>query len=234
MAHVSSRAYRPVLLAATATVALALLGSAPARALDDGQETVLGSVIGLGKTLLGFGDDEDAKPRIDYRERAPIVVPPKMQLREPMAPVAQRNSAWPLDQDVANQRSAAAAAARPRGNFVDDETFTARDAVRTGRIAPSRQQRVPEEAGCTKDGDRLCNVYEYWNTTAKIRGPADTSKDIVAGVEPKRGYLTDPPTGYRKPTRSVKATFEPRDRSYEENLGNQAAQVREEARRRNQ
>ena len=230
MAHEISRTSRPVLLAAAAMFAFGLMGGTPARALDDGQESVLDSVLGLGKSLLGFTDDEDAKPRIDYRERAPIVVPPKMQLREPMAPVAQRNAAWPVDQDLAKQRAAVAAAAKPRGNNVDADPLPARDLQRYGRIAPT--PRGQERGGCTADGDLLCNPYEYWTKTANIRGPADTSKDIVAGAEPKRAHLSDPPTGYRRPTKSVKATFEPKDTSYSDNLGNAAAQVREEARRR--
>ncbi len=234
MAHEISRTSRPVLLAAAAMFAFGLMGGTPARALDDGQESVLDSVLGLGKSLLGFTDDEDAKPRIDYRERAPIVVPPKMQLREPMAPVAQRNAAWPVDQDLAKQRAAVAAAAKPRGNNVDADPFPPSEMTRVGRIAAQPRPAVPEQKGCSRDGDQLCNPYEYWTQIATIRGPQDTSKDLVAGQEPKRSTLTEPPNGYRRPTKSVKATFDPKDRSYEENLGSPAAQVRAEAARRGQ
>lgn len=34
---------------------------------------------------------------------------------------------------------------------------------------------------------------------------------IVAGQEPDRDWLTDPPKGYRLPTTNAKATFEPTD-----------------------
>ncbi len=229
MAHETFRTRRPALFAATAMIAFGLMGGTPARALDDGQENIFDSLLGLVKMGIGFEDD-DVKPSIDYRERPPLVVPPKMELRQPMQPVGQRNAAWPVDQDLAKQRQAAAAAARPRGNNVDADPLPARDLQRYGRIAPT--PRGQERGGCTADGDLLCNPYEYWTKTANIRGPADTSKDIVAGAEPKRAHLSDPPTGYRRPTKSVKATFEPKDTSYSDNLGNAAAQVREEARRR--
>ena len=231
MALQISRTRRPALLAATAMIAFGLIGGTPARALDDGQENIFDSLLGLVKMGIGFENDEE-KPAIDYRERAPLVLPPKMELRQPMQPVGQRNAAWPVDQDLARQRQAAAAAARPRGNNVDADPLPARDLQRYGRIAPT--PRGKETAGCTADGDRLCNPYEYWTKTAAIRGPADTSKDLVAGAEPKRAHLTDPPTGYRRATKNVKATFDPVDRSYSDNLGNQAAQIRDEARRRAQ
>ena len=148
MAHETFRTRRPALFAATAMIAFGLMGGTPARALDDGQENIFDSLLGLVKMGIGFEDD-DVKPSIDYRERPPLVVPPKMELRQPMQPVGQRNAAWPVDQDLAKQRQAAAAAARPRGNNVDADPLPARDLQRYGRIAGRNAEAARPTATCS-------------------------------------------------------------------------------------
>jgi hypothetical protein len=219
---------RPIAAAAGAVVVLSLFGSAPARALDDGQETIFDSLLDLAKMGLGFPTGE-AQDTIDYHERAPLVVPPKMDLPQPLPPVAKRNPNFPVDQTLARQRAAAAEARRPRANDVDADPLPARD-LQKGRIPMSQQPRPVQARDCD-DMDRLCDPNQFWATLKNTKKDDDSTRGLVAGVEPPRANLTDPPRGYRIPTKSVAATFEPRDDSYQQNLGSGAAQVREEARR---
>ncbi len=220
---------RPAVMAASMALAVSLMGS-PARALDDGQENIFTSLLDLAKMGIGFENDKD-QPSIEYRERAPLVLPPKMELRQPMPPVANRNPQWPLDQDLARVKKAQAAAAKPRGNDVEADPLPARDLQKYGRVA--RANEVPVNKGGCDDMDKICDVNTFWGNLAKKK-EEDSTKNLVPGVEPTRAHLTEPPRGFRVPTKFVKPTFEPPDRSYQDNLGSGPAQVRQDALRRSQ
>ncbi|MGL4634961.1 MAG: hypothetical protein ACRCWF_03185 [Beijerinckiaceae bacterium] len=71
------------------------------------------SVLDLGRMILGLPGEE--KPQIDYKERAPLVVPPSQNLRTPSEalPADQRRANWPQDPDVLARRKAAEDARRP-------------------------------------------------------------------------------------------------------------------------
>ena len=79
--------------------------------------------------VLGILGMDEEKPEIDYRERAPLVVPPKMVLRPPEASPIEGNKAWPQDPDV-QRRKAADAQKKLPGGMTDEErsasTVTAR------------------------------------------------------------------------------------------------------------
>ena len=77
---------------------------------------------------------------------------------------------------------------------------------------------------------RPCNQEAFWSglRNAKSSG-ADDKTVLVVGQEPPRKALTEPPTGYRKPTTIQKYTF---DAKKEDNLSDARAQAIEDARRR--
>src|SRR5688500_835579 len=56
--------------------------------------------------LSSVGVTPDDKPAIEYRERPPLVLPPRMDLREPAQPgsVQARNPQWPNDPDAVARR----------------------------------------------------------------------------------------------------------------------------------
>ncbi len=68
------------------------------------------------KSILGaIGIIPKERPVIHYRERAPLVLPPKMELRAPadQAAVESRVANWPKDPDVAAARAEALEARTP-------------------------------------------------------------------------------------------------------------------------
>ena len=70
----------------------------------------------FAKDLLGsVGIIPKERPRIDYRERAPLVLPPKMELRDPADPqgLHAANPQWPNDPDVAAAKRREADARTP-------------------------------------------------------------------------------------------------------------------------
>lgn len=162
----------------------------------------------LFKNILGsIGVIPEDKDPIDYRERAPLVLPPRMDLREPAAPgsAQARNAQWPNDPDVAARRRQAAENNLPvtdtdlrrmnRGN-----TRLTVDEIRAGRYTgagiPTAPQARSENAWIHPDVLRAQH---------KSVSPAD-----AAGGESTRRSLTEPPSAYRQSAtgQPIRGSFE--------------------------
>lgn len=183
-----ARASAVLPLAALALLA-SLAGTAPARA----QSETLNSFM----SMLGLKEDD--KPEIEYRERAPLVVPPKMDLRPPQQSPARANAAWPTDPDVLKKRKEAAQARIPR-----TETLTYKlnegkplsiDEMRGGRVAGAGLNTGP----ANPYEDELRREFWTGGPTGANAKP-DPERNLLASKEPDRRFLTDPPTGYRAPS----------------------------------
>lgn len=185
--------------------ALAFAFSA-APAMADDEESFQGTL----NTLLGFvgAAPEKDKTPIDYRERAPLVIPPSRgatTLPAPQAPGSRRNAQWPNDPDVAARRAAAADARRPvnHNNAVVSGGALSQDELRRGKIDQGPQDTRSNCSALSNNPDCL---YAPWSVLAVKKEGSDASDTVVAGQEPPRRYLTDPPSGYRQATRTTKAT----------------------------
>jgi hypothetical protein len=188
--------------AAALTLALSAAASRPALALeDDGRENIFSSVIGL--IMPG---DNDPGASIEYRERAPIVVPKNRQaLPAPQPKAAERSKSWPKDQEIARREAERAAARAPRV----DEVHNPVSRTELDRIRSGGPQGPGGDASCSNDPlGRPCNQEAFWSGLRNSRSASDDTKDLVPGKEASRQFLTDPPTGYRKPTTVQKYTFE--------------------------
>ena len=99
----------------------------------------------------------------------------------------------------------------------------------TGSV-PTAGRTAPTPTNCGEAGlERLCDPASFWAKLREARSTRDESRDLVAGQEPQRRALTDPPRGLRTPTQAVKYNFEPRR---EIDGADPRAQYREEIRRR--
>jgi len=180
---------------------LALSNVTPAYALDDdGHENLLNTVM----TLLTFNPvQSEEKPEIDYRERPPLVLPPKMDLRQPREAGAQRPQSWPQDPDVV-RRKKAAAEAHWRGSPAKGNDVLSKQELMAGRAANGAPAAPEQRCG---DRDHWCLYVKP--DDLRTQGIATDDKPLVAvGEEPEREYLTQPPKGYRVATKKVQATFE--------------------------
>jgi hypothetical protein len=186
-----------------AVLAGAVLAAAGARA----EEGV------LMKSLLGtigiIPEDRDA---IDYRERAPLVLPPRMDLREPSrADGAQaRNAQWPNDPEMVARKREEAEARVPvtesQARRMNDRERLSPEEMQGGRRQTSSYSQPQPAKGEGKDS--------YWIRPDILRsqgrsGGDDTS--VLADGEPNRTRLAQPPSGMRKPAPGapVKADSEP-------------------------
>ncbi len=194
---------RPLAIAFTAALLAASAGSANAQGLLD-----------IGRFILGLPPEE--KEPIDYRERAPLVVPPNQQvLRPPMEPrqADGRRANWPQDPDVLARRQKAEEARRPvmvdsvTGREMPSPRRMTPDEIRAGRVAGAEVPRgnaVPQQAN---DPRGPMNVFGGLATLREMDRRDATSRagNELAREEPRREFLTDPPTGLRRP--SEKAAF---------------------------
>jgi hypothetical protein len=194
-----------ILAAALAMAAGA--GSAFAQNAADDDEPLDTKLYKKVMKELGFRRSEEG---IEYRERAPLVVPPSRDLPPPQSEGAiARNPAWPKDPDVARRREATAAERAKIKSFVDHPTDESRplrpdelkgqgQAAPTetsgGAAAPSAEEAArplsPSQLGGTGKG--------FWDMFSTL-GPAKPESAPFKG-EPPRTSMTAPPQGYQTPS----------------------------------
>lgn len=205
--HNIRRRPRRALRLALCALAVCTIAAQPAFAADDDEEDnqsfsqrIIGSVIrGIGGTNLENGG-------IEYRERSPLVIPPKVELR---APETQRQITapnWPKDPDVI-ERQARREAARKKGGTTRDATLETREAARI--LLPSELAGQPVTRSTSRD-----SVIPGATSNNPILSPSElgynggffglfSSKKAEAERftgEPSRESLTQPPVGYQTPS----------------------------------
>lgn len=183
------------------TLCLAVLltfAQGTARAADDDddgrsfdQKLLHGLMRGIG--LQGGGDAE-----IDYRERSPLVVPPKRDLPPPQTAGAQRDPNWPVDPDV--KRANEVAAKRKNGSTFDPDTFG--DPLRPSQLSGrsgSGAKVGPSSNGDPDGGLERPSQLGYFGGLS-IFGSSDRDEVGTFTNEPTRRSLTMPPAGYQTPS----------------------------------
>lgn len=172
---------------------------APALAYDD-QSTVM-SVLGL---IGVYADDEGEK--IVYRDRAKLVLPPNRQaLPEPQANNNARPGNWPTDQEIVRRRSSQAAARQPapQPGLNQNPTISPTE-LEKGKAGAPASQRVAGDSECLNSTARECLLMTPEEAKIGTKS-AEERTTLVAGQEPARDYLTEPPAGYRRPTKDGRA-----------------------------
>ena len=148
--------------------------------------------------------DNDPGAGTQYRERAPLVVPKNRAALPPQPKAADRSKSWPKDQEIARREADRARALAPRVDEVHNPVSrTELDRVRSAgvhRRAPTPPATSRWVAPAIRDhSGRRSGTPGRRRTKQRIWCPAR---------KPSRQFLTDPPTGYRKPTTAQKYTFE--------------------------
>ncbi|WP_152568997.1 hypothetical protein [Microvirga sp. BSC39] len=164
--------------------ALALLVAATGASAQEG-ETV--------KSLLGsIGIIPKEKDPIVYNERAPLVLPPSMNLPAPAAGggAEARNGNWPKDPDVAARRKAAAEARTPwtssEAYKLNEGKRLAIDEMRASRNPNNITTTAPVRSGSQADMSRL--------TPDELRSYSTSDDNVkLQGDGLERRYLSDPP-----------------------------------------
>ncbi len=161
--------------------ALALLIVATGASAEEGEAM---------KSILGaIGIIPKEKAPITYNERAPLVLPPKMDLPAPASGGAEaRNGNWPKDPDVAARRKAAAEARTP---YTSSELYKNTEGKRLS-IEEMRAGRNPNaSAGPQAPVGRQADIARM--TPDELRAFTKDEKPELQGNGIDRRYLSDPP-----------------------------------------
>jgi len=203
MVRNSPGALRRTLRLAVVAVGVGLVMTAgAARAQDDDEDDKTFEDKIIEGIMAGIGGTNMDNRGIEYRERSPLVVPPKLDLPPPASSSEVKAPNWPKDPDEARRK--AAIAARKKDN---------KDPREASRIlTPSElNRRVPKTS--TAGGDSLDqpggNLGENAILSPSQLGYSGGFSGLFGGNkaevapfkgEPTRESLTQPPTGYQTPS----------------------------------
>lgn len=153
--------------------------------------------------LSGLGIAGEERPPIDYRERAPLVLPRNNNaLPPPQEPGAARNPNWPNDPDVARARAAGLAANQPivrdeLGRTLTNGELRARQGggwFGGGPVNATRDRSEAQIAGPASATEM--GVRPLWSQVGGLF--SSTREEVVPFPgEPPRRRLVEPPPGYR-------------------------------------
>ena len=136
-------------------------------------------------TSLGAVDPRDKQP--EYKPRAPLVVPPKRDLRTPLDPGAATPSSFPRNPEDVAEEQRRAASENEIGK--DGKVMTPEELARYAIPGSGRVDRYDPNPG-----RRL--------SPEELRGQATVNSDAVKRAENPAGRRTliEPPDAYRKPS----------------------------------
>lgn len=180
----------------------------------------------LAKNILGsIGIIPKDPPKIDYRERAPLVLPSKMDLRTPAdrSAVESRAANWPKDPDVMAARREAADDALPSGQREIDRLGDGK------RLSVEEMRRYRRTGGGRSEPIVADKRYEASRLSPdELKLPQDAQVQLDRSKLERR-YLSDPPQSLLTPAAGapLKATSDP----VEQNPDSPAAFQRQQQRR---
>jgi hypothetical protein len=174
-----------------------------ARAQDDDEDDKTFEEKVIEGIMAGIGGTNMDNRGIEYRERSPLVVPPKLDLPPPAAASNEVKAPnWPKDPDEARRKAAIAARKK--------DTKDPREASRV--LMPSElDKRAPKTSTARGDsvdqpgGNPGANAIlspSQLGYTGGFSGMFGGNKAEVAPFkgEPTRESLTQPPSGYQTPS----------------------------------
>jgi hypothetical protein len=194
---------RAVRVAAVALGVGLLMVSGVARAQQDDEDddkTFEEKII--EGVMRGIGGTNMENRGIDYRERSPLVVPPKLDLPPPASEVqANAPPNWPKDPDEARRKAAIAARKKEKKDPVADARPLSPDELNSVRARPTKST---ESNDSVKPGDsnaRPLSPHEL-GFDGKFSDLFGSSKPEIKEFkgEPTRDSLVQPPAGYQTPS----------------------------------
>src|ERR1700726_2351983 len=139
---------RAIRLSAIALGVGLLMASGVARAQDDEDDKTFEEKVIEG-IMAGIGGTNMDNRGIDYRERSPLVVPPKLDLPPPVAASSEvKDPNWPKDPDEARRKAAIARRKKENKDPVEAARVLTPSELNAGRTAaPVRTNNDPVQPG---------------------------------------------------------------------------------------
>jgi hypothetical protein len=180
-----------------------VMSAGAARAGDDDDEDDMTFEEKIIDNLMnGLGAKGMQKPGIDYRERSPLVVPPKLDLPPPASAEAKTAPNWPKDPDEKRRKQAAAERKKAKKPASVEEAARplSPSELDVGRTAaPPRENNDPIQPGASNNPSLSPAQLGYnGGLWGMFKGNSSESKQFTS--EPPRQSLVEPPSGYQTPS----------------------------------
>jgi hypothetical protein len=171
-----------------------------ARAGDDDDDKSFEDKI-IGGIIAGIGGTNMDNRGIDYRERSPLVVPPRLDLPPPAAasdPAKVAN--WPKDPDEARRKKAIAERKKITAKYANEEARSLTpDELNVGRGATARTSNDPVQPGNALNNAVISPSQLGFDGSLSTLFGTKSEAATFKG-EPTRESLTQPPVGYQTPS----------------------------------
>jgi hypothetical protein len=156
----------------------------------------------IKQIMTGLGGTNMENTGIDYRERSPLVVPPRLDLPAPDTAASTASVPnWPKDPDLKQRQAAREAAKRGRA----EETLEAARPLTPAEMAPKRAH-TSSAIDHSSPGDPNKNIVlspkqlGYEGGLFKTMFGSNKGEKAEFKGEPTRESLTQPPAGYQTPS----------------------------------
>lgn len=196
---------RPVLRALRLSVAILGFGLMSAsyahaqNAISDDDDTFEEKIIKNFMTGLGGTNMENSG--INYRERSPLVVPPRIDLPPPDAAAEVTAPNWPKDPDIQRRKAAAAARKNERKLTPGEGGRSLLPSELAQRAAPSAASATDSaQPGNSSTNPMLSPSQLGFNGSLLGMFKGNNTESATFTGEPTRDSLTQPPTGYQTPS----------------------------------
>jgi hypothetical protein len=176
------------------------VGAARAQDDDDDSKTFEEKVIeGI---MAGIGGTNMENRGIDYRERSPLVVPPRIDLPPPATASGEPKVAnWPKDPDEARRKAAIARRKKENKDPVEASRILSPSELNVGRTnAPARTNDDPVQPGVANTNPILSPSQLGFDGKFSSMFGGNKSESAPFKGEPTRETLTQPPPGYQTPS----------------------------------
>jgi hypothetical protein len=194
-----SRTMRALRLASVALGIGLLMSANVARAEDDEDDSTFEEKI-IKQIMTGIGGTNMENTGIEYRERSPLVIPPRNDLPPPAAAAEAPVPNWPKDPDVKRRKDAIAARKKDNKDPREASRVLTPSELAVGRTAPgggSAGPDLPGNPGATAILSPSQLGYEG-GVMGFFKGNKTESAPFKG--EPTRDTLTMPPPGYQTPS----------------------------------
>jgi hypothetical protein len=196
-----SRAMMRALRLAGVVLGIGLVMSAnAARAEDDEDDSTFEEKI-IKQIMTGIGGTNMENTGIDYRERSPLVIPPRSDLPPPATAAVEAPAPnWPKDPDVQKRKAAIAARKKDNKDPREASRVLTPSELAVGRTAPAKRSAETNQPGETGANAILSpSQLGYEGGLKGLFGGSKTETAPFKG-EPTRDTLTMPPPGYQTPS----------------------------------
>jgi hypothetical protein len=198
----SSKALRRGVRLAVVALGVGLVMTAgAARAQNDDEDDKTFEEKIIEGIMAGIGGTNMENRGIDYRERSPLVVPPRIDLPPPAAAVGEiKDPNWPKDPDESRRKAAIATRKKSKPDTMEQSRILTPSELNTGKTATP----TPANAGDSSlPGDPGANAILSpsalgFNGFTNIFG--NKAETAPFKGEPTRDSLTQPPAGYQTPS----------------------------------